>query len=152
MIGIENIYVSIWRTACDACAAAWNLDTYSALALGSRKKNRKAWSILRFVGSSGCTWFLASSPTLYTRRYRSVVIATRLRAGRPRNRGSIPGLAIDISLLQNGSDAHPASYTTDAGGCFPEGKTAGAWNWPLTYIKCWSQEPSLAHTFSWRGA
>jgi hypothetical protein len=43
-----------------------------------------------------------------------VGIGTRLRAGRPRSRGSIPGKASDFSLLhsvQTGSGSHPESYT-----------------------------------------
>jgi hypothetical protein len=42
-------------------------------------------------------------------------------------RVSIPGWTRDFSLLHNvhiGSEAHPASYSMDAGGCFPGGKVA----------------------------
>jgi hypothetical protein len=36
--------------------------------------------------------------------------------------------------VQNGSGAHPASYTRDTGGSFPGDKAAGEWSWPLTSI------------------
>jgi hypothetical protein len=36
--------------------------------------------------------------------------------------------------VQNGSEAHPASYPMGTRGFFPEGKAAGAWSWPLTSI------------------
>jgi hypothetical protein len=35
--------------------------------------------------------------------------------------------------VQNGPGAHPA-YPMGTRGSFPEGKTAGAWSWPLTSI------------------
>jgi hypothetical protein len=36
--------------------------------------------------------------------------------------------------VQNGSEAHPASYPMGTRGSFPGGKAAGARNWPLTSI------------------
>jgi hypothetical protein len=36
--------------------------------------------------------------------------------------------------VQNGSGAHPASYTMATVSSFPGGKAAGAWSWPLTSI------------------
>jgi hypothetical protein len=39
----------------------------------------------------------------------------------------------------NGFGAHPASYPMGTRGSFPGGKTAGAWSWPLTSIKCRGQ-------------
>jgi hypothetical protein len=36
--------------------------------------------------------------------------------------------------VQNGSGAHPASYPMGTRDCFPGGKAAGAWSWPLTSI------------------
>jgi hypothetical protein len=36
--------------------------------------------------------------------------------------------------IQNGSGAHPASYTMGTRGSFPGGKAAGAWSWPLASI------------------
>jgi hypothetical protein len=45
--------------------------------------------------------------------------------------------ARDFSLLhsvQTASGAHPACYSMGTGGCFPWGKAAGAWSWPLTSI------------------
>jgi hypothetical protein len=36
--------------------------------------------------------------------------------------------------VQNGSEAHPASYPVGTRGSFPGGKVAGAWSWPLTSI------------------
>jgi len=32
--------------------------------------------------------------------------------------------------------AHPAAYPMGIGGCFPGGKAAGAWSWPLTSTYC----------------
>jgi hypothetical protein len=48
-----------------------------------------------------------------------------LRAGRPGDRGSIPGGAKDFSFnlcVQTGSGAHPASFTMGTWGPFPGGK------------------------------
>jgi hypothetical protein len=56
------------------------------------------------------------------------------------DRGSMvrfPAVAGDFSLhhrVQNGSEAHPASYPTGTRSSFPGGKAAGAWSWPLTSI------------------
>jgi hypothetical protein len=36
--------------------------------------------------------------------------------------------------VQNGSGAHPASYSMGTRGSFAGGKAAGAWSWPLTSI------------------
>jgi len=36
--------------------------------------------------------------------------------------------------VQNGSGAHPASYSVGARGSFPGGKAAAVWSWPLTSI------------------
>jgi hypothetical protein len=36
--------------------------------------------------------------------------------------------------VQKGSGFHPASYPMGSRGSFPDGKAAGAWNWPLTSI------------------
>jgi len=36
--------------------------------------------------------------------------------------------------VHNGSGVHPAYYPIGTRGSFPEGKTAGAWSWPLTSI------------------
>jgi hypothetical protein len=41
--------------------------------------------------------------------------------------------------VQNGSGAHPASYSTATRGSFPGGKAAGAWSWSLTSIWCRGQ-------------
>jgi hypothetical protein len=54
-------------------------------------------------------------------------IATKLRAGRPRNRCQIPGRGeIFLHNVQKGSEAQPASYKTNAGNGFPGDKNAGA--------------------------
>jgi hypothetical protein len=48
-----------------------------------------------------------------------------------------PAGAGDFSLhhrVQNGSGAHPASYSMGTGDSFPGGKAAGAWSWALTSI------------------
>jgi hypothetical protein len=48
--------------------------------------------------------------------------------------GVMMGIFFLRSRVQTGSGAHPISYPMDTGGSFPEGKSAGAWNWPLTFI------------------
>jgi hypothetical protein len=53
------------------------------------------------------------------------------------SRVPFPAWAGNFSLhhrVQNGSEAHPASYPTGTRGSFPGGKAAGAWSWPLTSI------------------
>jgi len=70
-----------------------------------------------------------------------------------------PGEAWNFSLhrVQTVSGVHSASYTVGTGGSFPGGKTAGAWSWQLTSVRCRGKEcvelylhsPS---TPSWRGA
>jgi hypothetical protein len=53
------------------------------------------------------------------------------------SRVRLPAGAGNFSLhhrVQNGSGAHPASYPMGAGGSFPGGKAAAAWNWPLISI------------------
>jgi hypothetical protein len=42
--------------------------------------------------------------------------------------------------VQNGSEAHPASYPMGTVDSFPGNKAAGAWSWPLTSISCRGQE------------
>jgi hypothetical protein len=62
-------------------------------------------------------------------RDTSVGIVTRLLAGWPRNRGSIPGR--DFSLphnVQTGIGAHPAFYTMGTGGPSAGGNAAGPEN------------------------
>jgi hypothetical protein len=61
-------------------------------------------------------------------QYRSH-IATRLRAGRPGNLGSIPGRGKRFSLLhkvQTVSGTHAASYPVGTGEFFSGGKAVGA--------------------------
>jgi hypothetical protein len=36
--------------------------------------------------------------------------------------------------IQNGSGAHPASYSMGTRGSFPRGKAAGTWSWSVTSI------------------
>jgi hypothetical protein len=65
-------------------------------------------------------------------RFGAVGTVTLLRAGRPKDRGPIPGRGktfLPPSLLSNG-------YR----GPFPEDKATGTSNSPLTSILCWSQE------------
>jgi hypothetical protein len=53
------------------------------------------------------------------------------------DQGSIRGRYSNLSLshrVQSDSGAYPASYPMDTVGPFPEGKAAGAWSWPLTFI------------------
>jgi hypothetical protein len=56
---------------------------------------------------------------------------------------SILGRAKYFLLLYSilpGSGAHPVSYPTGIGGCYPWGKAAGAWSWPLNSIYCRGHE------------
>jgi hypothetical protein len=48
--------------------------------------------------------------------------------------------------VQNGSEAHPASYPMGNRGSYPGGKAARVWSWPLTTNYCRGQ------TSSWGGA
>jgi hypothetical protein len=51
--------------------------------------------------------------------------------------GSIHGRGSDIfsgHRVRTCSVAHSAPYPMGTGGSFLEGKTGGAWNWPLTSI------------------
>jgi hypothetical protein len=53
------------------------------------------------------------------------------------SRVQFPAGAGNFSLhhrVQNGSGAHPATYSMGTGGSLPGGKAAGAWSWPLTSI------------------
>jgi hypothetical protein len=79
--------------------------------------------IASFIGGH----YLASRLCTLFGRESSVVIATGPRAGRPRNRGSIPGKG--ISLLHSsdtGTGAHPTFCRVGTGeGCLPGGKAAG---------------------------
>jgi hypothetical protein len=59
--------------------------------------------------------------------------------------------------VQNGAEAHPASYPMDTRGSFLRGKAAVAWSPPLTSIQCRGQRmsgaiPQLPNTPSWCGA
>jgi hypothetical protein len=79
-----------------------------------------------------------------------VSVVTRLRAGRQRNRASIPGRGSGLSLLQSfqiDTGAHPASYWMGTGGSFPGSNAAGSWSWPLTQFRAevkneWSYNPT----------
>jgi hypothetical protein len=69
------------------------------------------------------------------RRDNYVGIMTELRAGRPRNGGAIPGRGTFFSSPKRPDRllvGHPASYIKGSGISFPNGKAAGALNWPLT--------------------
>jgi hypothetical protein len=76
-----------------------------------------------------------------------------------RSRVRFPAGVGNFSLhhrVQNGSGAHPASYTMGSRGSFPGNKAAGASSWPLTSIQCQGQRmsgaiPPLPNTPSWRG-
>jgi hypothetical protein len=55
------------------------------------------------------------------------------------SRVRFPAGAGNFSLhhrVQNGSGAHPASYSVGTMGSFPGSKAAGAWSWPVTSIYC----------------
>jgi hypothetical protein len=76
---------------------------------------------------------------------------------RESNSGRAHSLVIILPELPHLKGAHPASYPTGTRGCFPGGKAAGAWRWPLTSIYCRGQRmseamPPLPNTLSWRGA
>jgi len=62
--------------------------------------------------------FYALIPRKIRSRDRAIGVDTRLRAGRPRNRGPIPGRGKGLSSFpkkksQTGSGTHPASYSMD---------------------------------------
>jgi hypothetical protein len=65
----------------------------------------------------------------------SVGIALGYRLNNRGSRIPFPAGAGNFSLhhrVQNGSGAHPASYTMGIWGSFSAGKAAGEWSWPLT--------------------
>jgi hypothetical protein len=86
-------------------------------------------------------------------------IAIRPRAGRPRGVGvRFPTGARQMSLLHNvqaGSGAHPTSYTTGTGSCFPgvkrQGHEADHSHSSNSEVKNGGGTPTLLHTSSWRG-
>jgi hypothetical protein len=61
---------------------------------------------------------------------------------------------IFLRNIQTDSGAHTASYTMDAGGCFPEGKPAGTGHSsPSTdEVKISGAKPPLPYTLSRHGA
>jgi hypothetical protein len=62
-------------------------------------------------------------------------IATRLRGGWPRNRGSIPGRSNIYPIfwnIQTASGARQAIRLFDAGDSFPGSKADWTWIWPMT--------------------
>jgi hypothetical protein len=69
------------------------------------------------------------------RRDSSVGVETRLRAGRPRSRGSIPvrGKLFFFVSPQLPDRLWCAFCTTGTLACFLEGKAAGAWSWPTHF-------------------
>jgi hypothetical protein len=104
-------------------------------------------------------------------------IKSRLNSGNAYYRDSSVGIALGYGLddrgsrvrflagtgnfslhhrVQNGSGAHPACYPMRTRGCFPGGKAAGAWSWPVPssaevkeWVELYLHFPS---TPSWRGA
>jgi len=77
------------------------------------------------------------------------------------NRGFESRQGLEFFSSPSHPDRHcspPSLRLTDAGGVsFPEGKAAGAWSWPLTWIYCRGQESidlylHSPNTPSWRGA
>jgi hypothetical protein len=92
--------------------------------------------ILRNTGKSGPTM---TQPILDS----SVVIATTLRAGWPKNRGldSWHKKELFASPQRRARLWGPPSHLSNGyRGLFPPGKAARAWSWPLTSIQCRSQE------------
>jgi hypothetical protein len=69
---------------------------------------------------------LLSYSNLSVSRDSSAGIATRLPAGRPRSRGSIPGRGKKLQNVQNSSEIQPAFDTMGTAGCFTGDKAAGA--------------------------
>jgi hypothetical protein len=75
--------------------------------------------------------------TLYESRDSSVGIALGSGLDDRGSRARFPAGAVTFSLhhrVQNGSGAHPASYSMDTKGYFPGGKAAGTWSWSLISI------------------
>jgi hypothetical protein len=67
----------------------------------------------------------------------SVSIANRLQPEGWGDKIRFPTEATDFSIphnLQTEFGARPHSYTMGTGGCFPDGKMAQVWSWPLTSI------------------
>ena len=60
---------------------------------------------------------LALSLSLYIYIYIHVCVCVRLRVGRPKNRGSIPVITRDISLVRSVHPlwGHPVSYSVGTG-------------------------------------
>jgi hypothetical protein len=99
---------------------------------------------LVFEDSSTCfgcisCWSIIISITPTSRKSRDSSVGIALGYGLD-DRGSwvrFPAGAGNFSLhhrIQNGSGAHPASYTMGTRGSFPGGKAAGERSWPLTSI------------------
>jgi len=62
-------------------------------------------------------------------------MVTRLQAGLPRKKGSIPIIGADLSIIQSvhtGSGTYPLSYSMGIRGSFLKGEMAKAWSWLLT--------------------
>jgi hypothetical protein len=69
-----------------------------------------------------------------------VCIVTGYGAGRPRSRGSSPGMVKNfLHVVHTCSVVHPA-YPMGTGDYFPGDNAAGAWSWPLTSNQCRGQE------------
>jgi hypothetical protein len=80
---------------------------------------------------------LGSGTSVYESRDSSVCIALSYGLDDGGSRVRFPAGAGDFSLhhrVQDGSGAHPASYSMGTRGSFPGGKAAGAWSWPVTSI------------------
>jgi hypothetical protein len=102
---------------------------------------RRIWKDLIFAYLN--TWSLCRTKS----RDSSVGIALDYGLNDRGSRFRFPAGAGNLSLhhrVQNGSEAHPTSYSVSSGGCLPGGKAAGTWNWPLTSIKCRGQRRSEA--------
>jgi hypothetical protein len=104
------------------------------------QKHYTSWSVVSNHSRSRfyfCMWV----------RNSLVSLAARLRAGRPRNRGSIPGSGERFSLLQH--QTHPAPYILGTGG-----QECGADHPPPSSaeVKNGGAVPRLPHTPSLCGA
>jgi hypothetical protein len=78
--------------------------------------------------------------------------STMLPAGWPRNRDSFLAGTRDFSPLlniQTSSGVHTASYPVNTGSSFPVGKTAGAWNSPLSLTDVKNTTTSLHAPTAW---
>jgi hypothetical protein len=93
--------------------------------------NKEVWNTQTYKKRKYLKYYLTipRNLTLIESLDSSVGIANRLRAGRPRSQGSIPGRDKHFSLLHNvqtGSETYSAPYAMGSGGWPPGAKAAWA--------------------------